>query len=251
MAMHRWLPVSLIASFTTLMVSAEPPSTAAPSAAKMENMRRSIPVSDDVCTSKGYPPRGGWKQDGCVCIMPGHRCVDKTVDKPANGEVNCTKGACGGSVCAITCNVDFRLKGCNGLSPCERSCGSDGEWTAKHAKCAPLLPGKPHLLNGTAETPTSVVLRWYNDTNTSNGDGPSRSWLVYKETTATHHPFPPEEATHACLTQPCHYVVKNLLPDTTYDFHVQADNRAGVGAPSEVVTLRTLSKTGAVKKQEL
>ena len=40
-----------------------------------------------VCVFKGYPPRGGWTLDGCVCVMPNHKCIDKEVDVPANGEV--------------------------------------------------------------------------------------------------------------------------------------------------------------------
>merc|ERR1711907_314101 len=173
----------------------------------------SLPASQASCIEKGYPPRGGWTQQGCVCVMPGHKCSDKNADSPFNSEIHCTNGACEGSTCTITCDQDFKLKGCT--SPCVRTCGANGHWSATQPKCVPALPGKPRSFNVTAISPTEVMMKWYN-TSGEEGDGLGRSWLVYKESTVTHHPFPPEEAAAACFTPPCHFESKNLLPNTTY-----------------------------------
>merc|ERR1712100_335816 len=83
------------------------------------------------------------------------------------------------------------------------------------------------------------MLKWFNSSSHAPGQGPSRAWAIHKESTVTHHPFPPEEATHACETHPCHYISENLKPGTKYDFHVQADNHAGLGPKSDVVSVMT------------
>ena len=141
-------------------------------------------------------------------------------------------------MCTITCHHDFKVKGCGTDGrPCIRHCGSDGAWTATPPKCAPLLPGKADGLNITTLGATRVMLTWHNSTHHAPGDGPARVWAVHKESTVTHHPFPPEEAAKACFTSPCRHISEGLKPGGKYTFYVQGDNHAGLGPRSDSVTV--------------
>merc|ERR1712070_698169 len=218
--------------------------------------------SDPFCTNLGYPPIGAWYQSGCVCVAGGARgCKYHTSEKPYFSTIECTDGACYGSTCTITCDTDYIMRGCQGLKPCQRSCGQSGYWSPAmtdgpefQPRCVPGLPAVADALHGRAESSSSVALQWLEPIN-SPDSMPSRQWTIFGSRVNTEYQYghkdrlidDMESRTEkvACVPQEdfamqlCSLTYSGLQPNTLYSFAVQGSNLAGEGPRSVHVQVST------------
>ncbi len=97
---------------------------------------------------------------------------------------------------------------------------------------APILPGQVNGLTTTALTSTTITVSWQVP---QSGGGASSYVVLYRPTGTT------SWTSSAPIVNVTSYQLAALQPGTSYDILVEAQNEAGSGAPSVILTVLTLS----------